>query len=148
MTVSLSHHFQLSKEKEGAVSFGDLRHLVRPSGLLQSDLFVKLNYPTFSTPNRNDWEIADEGASCTRLWMSKALTAANSFLFESYFRRSDPEKDLLFKKLPMSKWTEELRELHVNFGHWCEEKGNAEVVLLCGDHVQKGLSHDQTFCKD
>jgi hypothetical protein len=131
--TSLQERYQAFVKDEVAISGMDSRYLVRPSGSIESKLGVKLHYPSFTTTNTINGEVADIGNSCVRLWILKGLDEHSCLMYEEYYRRQEPPKN---RKSPMREWTEQHRKVHEGFNQWLDESSHQKVVLLSGVHVQ------------
>jgi hypothetical protein len=112
---------------ESSISGWDPAHIVKPSGTPNNSLHLVLNYPTFKTSKPDFGETADDSNVCTRLLLSKGLSAENSFWYEACFRRQIPPT-VRHQAIATKFWPKQVQDIHTDFSRTCE--GLSKKVLV------------------
>ena len=90
---------------------------------------LKLHYPSFTSEQILDGQIADTTSPCPKHLMSFGFTEKNAFWLEAYFRREDPKN---LSKSPLETCAPNLNDAHNCFARWCESNLAAKIEVHFG----------------
>ncbi|KAI9836550.1 MAG: hypothetical protein M1819_001182 [Sarea resinae] len=98
--------------------------LVGPSGPLDAAIASHLHYPSFTTKQRYNSEIADSTNCCIRLVLEKGFTSKDSFMFNTFQRRE--------KRNGLKRYTEASKDAHYGWSNLLRREMHAKVEVVYG----------------